>query len=421
MDKDLYPTRNILSIDLKSFFASCECIARGLDPFKFPLVVANPDQGGGAITLAVTPYLKKQGVPSRGRIFEIPKNVKYKIVPPRMSYYIKMSEAVIDVYLDFVAKEDLHVYSIDECFLDVTDYLKMYKMTDYDLAKKILNEITVRTGLTANCGIGPNILLAKIAMDTEAKLYKDGIAKWTYEDVPNKLWKISPLSKMWGIGPRMEVRLNRMGIRSVGDLANFDKNRLKVAFGIKGEELWEHANGIDLSRISSFKTVPKDKSYINSQVLFKDYYGCNVNIIIREMVSVVSRRLRANNKVGSVIGLSIGFSKNTGGGFYHVMKLDTPTDSEKVIYDTCMILFDMYYSNEPIRKVGVSVGTLTTKESVQLDLFTSIEEIEKDDNKNKAIDAIVSKHGKNSILKASALLSDSTIRERNKKIGGHSA
>lgn len=421
MDKDLYPVRHILSIDLKSFFASCECIARGLDPFKFPLVVANPNQGRGAITLAVTPYLKKQGVKSRGRIYEIPQHIKYKIVPPRMSYYIKMSEAVIDVYLDFVAKEDLHVYSIDECFLDVTDYLKMYKMTDRELAKKILDEVTRRTGLTANCGIGPNILLAKIAMDVEAKLYKDGIAKWTYEDVPSKLWTISPLSKMWGIGPRMEVRLNKLGIRSVGDLAKFDKNRLKVAFGIKGEELWEHANGIDLSRISSFKAVPKDKSYSNSQVLFKDYYGNNVHIIIREMVSIVCKRLRTNNKVGNVIGLAIGFSKNTGGGFYHVIKLDKLTDSEKDVYDTCSIIFDTYYNNQPIRKVGVSVGGLTTKESVQLDLFTSIEDMEKEDNKNKVIDEITSKHGKNSLLKASALLSDSTIKDRNKKIGGHNA
>ena len=421
MDKDLYPVRHILSIDLKSFFASCECIARGLDPFKFPLVVANPNQGGGAITFAVTPYVKKQGVKSRGRIYEIPQHIKYKIVPPRMSYYIKMSEAVIDVYLDFVAKEDLHVYSIDECFLDVTDYLKMYKMTDRELAKKILDEVTRRTGLTANCGIGPNILLAKIAMDVEAKLYKDGIAKWTYEDVPSKLWTISPLSKMWGIGPRMEVRLNKLGIRSVGDLAKFDKNRLKVAFGIKGEELWEHANGIDLSRISSFKAVPKDKSYSNSQVLFKDYYGNNVHIIIREMVSIVCKRLRTNNKVGNVIGLAIGFSKNTGGGFYHVIKLDKLTDSEKDVYDTCSIIFDTYYNNQPIRKVGVSVGGLTTKESVQLDLFTSIEDMEKEDNKNKVIDEITSKHGKNSLLKASALLSDSTIKDRNKKIGGHNA
>jgi DNA polymerase V len=139
------------------------------------------------------------------------------------------------------------------------------------------------------------------------------------------------------------------------------------------------------------------------------------------MVSIVCKRLRTNNKVGNVIGLAIGFSKNTGGGFYHVIKLDKLTDSEKDVYDTCSIIFDTYYNNQPIRKVGVSVGGLTTKESVQLDLFTSIEDMEKEDNKNKVIDEITSKHGKNSLLKASALLSDSTIKDRNKKIGGHNA
>ena len=331
---------NILSIDLKSFFASCECVARGLDPFSTPLVVANPSQGGGAITLAVTPYLKKQGVPSRGRIFEIPKNIKYQIVPPRMNYYVAMSKKVISVYLQFVAKEDLHVYSIDECFLDVTHYLKLYKKTDYELAEEILKEITKQTGLTATCGIGPNILLAKIAMDTEAKKYKNGIAKWTEEDVEKKLWKITPLSKMWSIGPRMEKRLNALGIYSVGDLALTSKNYLKDKFGVMGEELWLHANGIDNSVISKLDKHPKDKSYSNSQVLFKDYNGNNVKIIIEEMVDVVVKRLRLANKQTQIIGLAIGYSKTTGGGFYRTLKLDNPRQDTELILDTCYILFD---------------------------------------------------------------------------------
>ncbi len=422
MNESVYKKRHILSIDLKSFFASCECVERKLNPFEVPLVVANPKQGNGAITLAVTPYLKKQGIKSRGRLYEIPSNIKYVIVPPRMSLYIKKSEEVIAVYLDFVAKEDLYVYSIDECFLDVTNYLKLYKKTDIELAKEILEEITKRTGLTANAGIGPNILLAKVAMDIEAKLYKDGIAKWTYEDVEKKLWKITPLSKMWGIGPRMEKRLNNLGIQSVGDLAKYDKYKLKEKFGIMGLELWEHANGIDLSEISNLnKAKPVDKSYSNSQVLFKDYNGNNVKIIISEMVDVVSKRLRTNNKQALVIGLAIGYSKNVGGGFYHVVKLDTPTDNSKIILDTCLLLFDRYYTNLPIRKVGVSAGRLTDKDSIQLNLFEDLEQEEKENKKEKIVDEITNKFGKNSLLKASALLEDSTIKDRNKKIGGHSA
>ncbi len=413
--------RHILSIDLKSFFASCECVLRGIDPFTTPLVVANKNQGNGAITLAVTPYLKKQGVPSRGRLFEIPKNIKYYIVPPRMNTYIKFSEQVVSIYLDYVAKEDLHVYSIDECFLDVTNYLHLYKKTDYELAKEILMKIYEKTKLTATCGIGQNILMAKVAMDIEAKHTPLGIAKWTSDDIKTKLWNITPLSKMWGIGPRMEKRLNNLGICKVGDLANYNKYKLKTLFGVMGLELVEHANGIDNSVINSLNTSPKEKSYSNSQVLFKDYNGDNVRLIIREMVDLVTKRLRINNKQTLVIGLAISYSKNVGGGFYHTTKLDTPTDNSKIILNICMFLFDRYYNGSPIRKVGVSVGRLCEKDCLQLNIFDDLESVKKEESKNKAIDYINNKYGKNSLLNASSLLDNSTIRERNKKIGGHNA
>ena len=192
-------------------------------------------------------------------------------------------------------------------------------------------------------------------------------------------------------------------------------------FGVMGVELWEHANGIDLSVISDLEKTAPDKSYSNSQVLFKDYNGDNVKIIIKEMVDVVARRLRSHNKQTSVIGLQIGFSKNYGGRFYHVMKLETPTDSSNTILGTCMLIFDRYYNNEPIRVVGVSCGGLVDKESVQLNLFESIEEEEKENKKDKTIDEITTKYGKNRLVMASALLEDSTMLERNKKIGGHNA
>lgn len=413
-------SRNILCIDLKSFFASCECVERKLDPFSVPLVVANPHQGNGAITLAVTPYLKKQGVNGRTRLYDIPSYIKYQIVPPRMSLYMKKSKEVVSIYLDYVASEDLHVYSIDECFLDVTDYLKLYKKTDYELALDIINTIYKKTGLTATCGIGPNLLLAKVAMDTEAKLYKNGIAKWTIDDVPTKLWAIKPLSKMWGIGPRMEKNLNILNIYSVGDLAHFDKNKLKDKFGIMGLELWNHANGIDLSRISDFKVTPKDKSYSHSQVLFKDYNENNVKLIIEEMVDVLTSRLRKNNKQTSVLGFGIGYSKNIGGGFYHSVKLDVPTDLSKEIVKYCFIIFDRYYEFLPIRKVSISCGGLIPKKGVQLNLFESLETKQEESKINETIDEIKEKYGKNSVLKASSLLPDSTAIERNKKQGGHS-
>ena len=417
--EELYPKRNILCIDLKSFFASCECVERGLDPFTVPLVVANKNQGHGAITLAITPCLKKYGIASRTRLYDIPSHIKYTIVPPRMKLYLAKSKEVVNIYLDYVSEEDLHVYSIDECFLDVTNYLKLYQKTAYELAEDILKTIYQKTGLTANCGIGPNMLLAKVAMDTEAKKYKNGIAEWTYEDIPTKLWPIKQLSKMWGIGPRMEKNLNILKIYSVGDLANYERNILKDKFGVMGAELWNHANGIDLSRINDYKELPKDKSYSHSQVLFKDYNENNVKLIINEMVELLAARLRQNKKQTTIIGLGIGYSKDIQGGFYHSTKLDAPTDSPNEIRHFCEIIFDRYYEFLPIRKVTISCGGLQAKKGVQLDLFHSLEKIEEENKINATIDEIKNKFGKNSIIKASSLLPDSTAIERNQKIGGH--
>lgn len=418
--ENVYLKRNFLCIDLKSFFASCECLTRNLNPFTYPLVVANKSQGKGAITLAVTPYLKKLGVKSRGRLYEIPKNIKYTIAEPHMNLYIKKSQEVVNVYLKYVSINDLHIYSIDECFLDVTDYLKLYKKTDYELALDILKDIKNTTGLYATCGIGPNMLLAKISMDIEAKHNHDFIAKWTYEDIENKLWPISPLSKFWGIGPKMEKNLNKLGIYSIKDLAYYDYHKLKQKFGVIGTELWCHANGIDTSRINDFQKET-EKSYSHSQVLFKDYYGNNIKIIINEMISVITSRLRQNKKVCQTIGFGLSYSKNIGGGFYHSLKLDEPTDSEEILTKFCLLIFDKFYNDSPIRKVSISCGRLSPKTGTQLNIFDTINILQEQDSLNKTIDDINAKFGKSAILKATSLLSDSTIKIRNTKIGGHNA
>lgn len=414
--ENLYIKRNIICIDLKSFFASCECVERNFDPFTYPLVVANKNQGQGAITLAVTPYLKNKGIKSRGRLYEIPSNIKYNIVNPRMGLYIQKSKEVISIYLDYISEEDLHIYSIDECFLDLTNYLKLYQKTDLELAKDILNTIYQKTKLTATCGIGPNMLLAKIAMDIEAKHTKENIAKWTYKDVQTKLWNITPLSKMWGIGKHLEHSLNKMNIYTIGDLAKTNRFELKDKFGIIGNELWLHANGIDLSKIKDYNKISKSKAYSHSQVLFKDYNASNIEIIINEMVDTITFRLRCNHKLTSLIGFGLSYSKNVQGGFYHTVKLDAATDSSSLIIKYCLLIFNKYYDDLPIRKVTISCGNLKTNNNIQLSLFK-----EKENNKlNLMIDNIKNKYGKNSILKATSLLEDSTIRERNNKIGGHS-
>ena len=412
--------RHILCIDLKSFFASVECVERGLDPFTTPLVVANKKQGNGAITLAVSPYLRKKGIPGRTRLFEIPQNITYQIVPPRMSLYIAKSKEVINIYADFVSFEDLHIYSIDECFLDVTDYLNYFQKTDYELAAEILATIEQKTGLTATCGIGPNMLLAKLAMDLEAKKYKNGLAKWEEKDIPLKLWPITPLSKVWGIGARLEKRLNNLGIKTVGDLAHQDQAFLQKKFGIIGKELWEHANGIDESRIKDFNKEVKEKSFSHSQVLFRNYYNDEIFLIITEMLEVLCHRLRDQNKETSVLGLGISYAKEINDSFYHRVKLNEATDDHVLLTTLALNIFDKFYKKDmPIRKVSLSLGQLNDKKASQLNLFESYEEKRKSEKMNQAIDLVHKRFGKNSLLHASSLLENSTIKDRNQKIGGH--
>lgn len=411
--------RNILCIDLKSFFASCECIERGLNPFTTPLVVADPARGGGAITLAVTPYLKTLGVPSRGRIFEIQKNIKYIIAPPRMSLYLQKSKEVINIFLDFVSSEDLHVYSIDEAFLDVTDYLKLYNVDDVTLAKQIMKKITDQTGLTATCGIGPNLLLAKIALDIESKHNEDFLAKWTYKDIESKLWNIEPLTEMWGIGSKTAKKLNDLGIKKVGDINKYPISFYKKRFGILGEELYMHANGIDNSNIKKDKLESKEKSYSISQVLYKDYTIYNTPLIIKEMSSSLAKRLRENKKACNNISFGLTYSRSIGGGFHHSRKIAEPTDNEDKIYEICISIFENYVEDLPIRKISIGASKLSDNNFYQLNLF---EKETTNDENNKilnCIDTINEKFGSNALLKASNLLNDSTIRSRNNKIAGH--
>lgn len=412
-----YIKRNILCIDLKSFFASVECAARGLDPFSTPLIVADIEKGEGTITLAVTPYLRKLGVPSRGRVYEIPYNLRKKIifVKPRMKLYLEKSKEVIGIYLNYISEEDMHIYSIDEVFLDVTDYLKLYNKTDYELALDIMKTIKEKTKITSTCGIGPNLLLAKIALDIESKHNNDCIAKWTYDDVKTKLHNITPLSKFWGIGKQYEKKLNNLGIKKIGDINKYPLSFYKKRFGVMGEELWYHANGIDLSNIKKEKLPAKSKSISNSQILYKDYTPEEVILIVREMVGLITKRLRSKHKVCKTIGLGISYSKNIGGGFYHTRKLDDYTDNEKRIYEMCENIFNKFIKNLPVRKVSICLSHIKNKEYEQLNIFKDLEH----DPIVNTIDNINNKFGNNSVLKASSLLKHSTIKNRNTKLGGH--
>ena len=318
---------------MKSFYASVECVLRNLDPFTTPLVVADKSRGDGAVVLAVTPYLKKLGVASRCRISDLPKHIDIIYARPQMQTYIEYSTKVIGIYLDYVAKEDLYVYSIDEAFLDVTSYLKLYQMTDLEIAQKILSDIYLKLELFATAGVGPNMLLSKLSMDIEAKKKVDSIAKWDYKDVESKLWNVTPLSKMWGIGKRTEHHLNILGVQKIGDIAKLKPEFLKRKFGILGLELWYHVHGIDMSLIQDQKLLnTRQKSFGVGQVLFKDYNEHDIIVILLEMVDEVTRRMRIFKKSCSIIHLSIGYSKKYGGGFSRQIKLEQATQNESIIF-----------------------------------------------------------------------------------------
>ena len=409
--------RVIAVIDLKAFYSYVECLDRGLDPWKEPLVVADKDRGTNTIVLSVSPFLKKQGIPSRCRIKELPKKYKYIYAVPRMERYLEKSAQVIDVLYHFVAEEDVHVYSIDEAFVDLTTYLKYYNKTPLQMVTTIINQIKEETGLQATAGIGDNFFLAKIALDIYAKKERNGIARVSVNDIKEKLWPITPLSKVWSIGPRMELRLNKIGLFTVKDIALSNLDYLRDKFGVIGEQLWRHANGIDEADIHE-KYEPKEHSLSLSQVLFRDYNQKEAITIIREMVDTLASRMRNENKMTKVVAIYVGYSKNMG-GFARRSTLLAPTDDTELLLKAILEIYHMYIKDLPIRTIGINFGGLAESTYQQLNMFEDDKEQIKRRNLQKTMDKLHSKFGKNSVLRASSLLEESTIKERNNFIGGH--
>ena len=409
--------REIAVIDLKAFYSFVECVDRGLDPFSTPLIVADKERGNNTIVLSVSPYLKKNGVPSRLRVRDLPKKFNYIFATPRMSRYIEKSAEVVSIILKYFAKEDIHVYSIDEAFIDMTSYLKFYNKTPVELVKMVINAITEQTSLMATAGIGDNFFLAKVALDIYAKHEKDGIAIMRKEDVPEKLWPITPLSKIWGIGPRLEKRLNSYSIFTVQDLAFSNRDFIKAKLGIIGEQLIDHANGIDEADVHEVY-VPKETSFSIGQTLWKDYSKDEAPLLIQEMVDDLALRLRNEERLTSVVSLFIMYSKNQG-GFARQMTLLGATDNTKTLLEAIMEIYNMYINDIPIRGIHIYFGKLTTRKSQQLNIFEDTEKQVKDHNLQLAMDKLHNKYGKDILVRASALLEDSTAKERHNQIGGH--
>ena len=412
-----------LCIDLKTFYASVECVERKLDPFSTNLVVADETRGKGTICLAVSPKMKMLGVKNRCRLYEIPPNIKYIIAKTRMKKYIEYSANIYAIYLKYLAKDDIYVYSIDEAFLDVTNYLKLYKMDEIELAKTILKDIYNTYGLTATVGIGTNLYLAKVALDIMSKHTPTNIGYLDEELYKRKLWHHKPLTDFWQIGRGIEARLNKKRIYDMYDIAHTNPQILYKEFGVNAEFLIDHSWGKETCTIKDIKNYKtKNVSISNSQVLFEDYSFENARLVLKEMVELNSIKLVEKNLMTDTISLYIGYSKNiinsTGGS----MKLANYTNTYSDLLPYFLKLYDNTTNRTvPIRRIGVSFNRLVSDEAQQLSLFENQEKITKERKIELAISNIKQKLGKNAIVRGMDLENGATTILRNKLIGGHNA
>jgi len=422
-DYSTFPDDLVFFVDMKSFYASVSCILMGLDPLKTKLAVVGDVSRDGSVVLAATPEMKKFGIKTGSRNYEIIRQKDVYIVNPAMSTYVNISNKITELMLTkYVAPIDFMQYSIDEFAFTMKGYKKLHKLSPLQLAKKIQDDIYDHFGITSSIGIGSNLLLAKICMDIESKKHPSGISQWTYEDIPTKMWKITPLNKFWGIAKKTEQKLNRLGITTIGELANYPKEVLIRQFGnVMGTELHLHANGIDFSKIGEMKNYkPKDKSIGKSQVLLRDYHSHEIKTLILEQLEEVCYRLRSQGNQARTIHFGIGYSSGIG-GFSKSVTIDEPTNLTKDFYKVCIRLLEENYNQEPVRTISIALKNFVKVDTEQISFFTDPIKKQKDQKLSAAMDSIRRKYGKNSLLMACSYTEHSTIRANNNKIGGHLA
>lgn len=492
-----------IAIDLKSFYASVECVDRGLDPLDTNLVVADPTRTEKTICLAVSPSLKSYGIPGRARLFEAIQKVrevnaqrKYKApghsfshesyfhselikdpsaeltfitAPPRMAHYMEVSTRIYNVYLKYIAPEDIHVYSIDEVFIDATDYLKTYGLTPRELAMKMVLDVLETTGITATAGIGTNLYLCKIAMDIYAKHCepdKNGVRIAELDEMSYRriLWNHRPLTDFWRVGRGISKKLEEHGMYTMGDVARcsvgresdyYNEDLLYKLFGVNAELLIDHAWGWEPTEISDIKSYrPESSSLSSGQVLQEPYEFSKARLVLKEMADLLSLELVSKRIVTDQIVLTVGYDieslkKSYSGAVetdrygrkipktaHSSENIGRYTSSTKLICETAMKLFDRIVDKELlVRRMYIVANHIITendtekeREYIQLNLFSDTgkqeaeeNELKKEKDMQKAILKIKSKYGKNSIIKGMNLKEGATALERNRQIGGHKA
>ncbi|MBR1766192.1 MAG: DNA methylase [Bacteroidales bacterium] len=498
------PQRTYIAIDLKSFYASVECVERGLDPLTTNLVVADASRTEKTICLAVSPSLKQYGIGGRARLFEVVEvlrdvnfdrlchspegfftgrsvsdidlrahpdwEVDYIAAPPRMAHYIKMSSRIYDIYLKYIAPEDIHIYSVDEVFMDVTNYLATYRMTARELAMTMIRDVLRETGITATAGIGTNMYLCKVAMDIVAKKMpadKDGvrIAELDEMSYRRQLWDHRPLTSFWRVGRGIAHRLAAYGIDTMGKLARCsieNENLLYQLFGVNAELLIDHAWGWEPCTIDLVKAYrPETNSFSNGQVLTEPYESDKARVVALEMADSMALKLVAKGLVADQVVLAVGYdvenlhNKQLRAQYKDEVVLDhygrevpksahgsanlpRPTSSSRLISAAVADIFDRTVNKSLlVRRLTVVVNHVVAEDAIrevprQLDLFADVEaEALKERAFNEALEkehrlqqvqvAIKAKFGKNALLKGLNFSEGATARERNLQIGGHKA
>ena len=498
--------RTYIAIDLKSMYASVECVARGLDPLTTNLVVADVSRTEKTICLAVTPSLKAYGIGGRARLFEVVQRLRevnyerqmkspgrrltgkstsdielqqhpdwavdYIAAPPRMAHYIEVSSKIYGIYLKYIAPEDIHVYSIDEVFMDVTAYLGSYKLTAHELAMRMIRDVLSQTGITATAGIGTNMYLCKVAMDIVAKKApadKDGvrIAELDEMSYRQQLWDYRPLTKFWRVGKGIAEKLAMYGIDTMGKLARLsvqNEDLLYRLFGVNAELLIDHAWGWEPCTMDYVKAYrPETNSFSNGQVLQEPYSFQKARVVVQEMAESMALELVAKRLVTDQLVLTVGYDRESLANpdirtRYHgevttdyygrqvpkhahgTANLQRQTSSTKLITDAVVELFDRIVNKDLlVRRLNVTVNNVVSESSVnknaapqQLDLFTDYEALakqeaeeraalEKERRMQEAQLIIKQRFGKNAILRGLNFEEGATAKERNEQIGGHKA
>ena len=416
--------RKYLCIDGKCFYASVECAERGLNPFETNLVVADPGRGKNALCLAISPKLKALGIHNRCRLSDIPGNIKYEIALPRMQLYVDYCADIYALYLDYFAAEDIHVYSIDEAFIDVTNYLPMYGMDAKQLAKKLMNEIADKLHVPTTAGIGTNLYLAKIALDITAKKTRDHMGYLDEEIFRKTLWDHMPLTDFWGIARGKANRLSHYGIFTMRDIANADPALLYKTFGIDAELMIDHAWGRESCLMEDIKNYrSRSHSVSFSQILPRDYEYEEAAVVMAEMAIHGCLELYKRHVITNKVWIGVGYSRHEMlPAAQGSIKLSCATQLSSIIEPAVKQKYrEIVAFGVPIRNLAIAFCDTRDEGCEGYDLFTDWAKVDKEKAAERTVLEIRDRFGKNAVLRGVNLLNAGTQRERNTFIGGHRA